>query len=294
MDKSDDEEELEKKNFTTGIGEGLRYNHGKLRYDLVHPKSHADMVLALTHGADKYGDYNWANGLSWTSVLASLKRHVAAIEDGEDYDTESGLLHVAHAACNIHFLNAFYYDFPQGDDRPKKFLKIPKIGLDIDGVIADFMGAWHDMYPEILSHPSSWYTDRRIRDRFDIMKKAGTLDDFYLNIKPLIKSEDIPFDPHCYITSRPVSVDITETWLDFHNFPTKPVYSLETRKSKVDFAKEAGVEIFVEDSYENFVDLNKNGIFTYLLTTPWNIKHDVGHMRINSLNDLPWFKKQTS
>ena len=282
----------EKKEFTTGIGGGFRYNKGKLRYDLVHPKAHADMVEVLTAGANKYFDRNWENGLSWTSVLASLKRHIAAIEDGEDYDTESGLLHVSHAACNIHFLNAFYYDFPQGDDRPKRFLKVPKIGLDVDGVLADFMGAWHELYPEILKYPSSWYCDRNIRDRFDQMIKEDTLDTFFSNIRPLISRTDLPFDPHCYITSRPVSKKVTEAWLNEHNFPAKPVYTLETRKSKVDVAKEAGVEIFIEDSFDNFVDLNKNGIFTYLLTTPWNINHDVGHMRIASLNDLPWFKKR--
>ena len=281
----------EKKDSTTGIGGGFRYNKGKLRYDLVHPKAHADMVEVLTAGANKYFDRNWENGLSWTSVLASLKRHIAAIEDGEDYDTETKLLHVAHAACNIHFLNAFYHDFPQGDDRPKKFLKVPKIGLDIDGVCASYMKAWHKLYPEILEYPSTWYDDRKSLERFDEMRKNNTLNDFYLNIEPLINANDLPFDPHCYITSRPVNKKITEQWLDMHNFPCKPVYSLEPRQSKVDVAKEAGVEIFIEDSFDNFVDLNKNGIFTYLLTTPWNINHDVGHMRIASLNDLPWFKK---
>ena len=125
-------------NATTGKGKGLRFNHGKLRYDLVEPREHRDMVEVLTDGAKKYFDRNWENGLSWTSVIASLKRHLAAIERGEDYDPESGRLHIAHAACNVHFLNTFYYTFPQGDDRPKRFLNLPKIGLDIDGVLADF------------------------------------------------------------------------------------------------------------------------------------------------------------
>ena len=123
---------------TTGKGEGLRFNKGKLRYDLVEPRAHRDMVQVLTDGAIKYDARNWERGLSWTSVLSSLKRHIAAIESGEDYDPESGRLHIAHAACNVHFLNAFYYSFPQGDDRPKKYLNMPAIGLDIDGVIANF------------------------------------------------------------------------------------------------------------------------------------------------------------
>ena len=286
---------------TTGKGAGLRFNKGKLRYDLVHPKAHEDMVDILTMGAEKYFDRNWENGLTWTSVLASLKRHVAAIEKGEDYDydpncsecvagtckSHSGRLHIAHAACNVHFLNAYYYIFPQGDDRPKRFLKQPKIGLDIDGVLADWTGAWAKIHPELSATPYSWYFDRVVGKRFNAMREAGTLDEFYLNVEPLINHKDLPFEPHCYITSRPVSKEISEQWLDKHEFPSKPVVSIDVRSSKVDVAKEAGVEIFIDDSYDNFVALNNAGIFTYLFTAPWNVKYDVGHMRLNSLKDLP-------
>lgn len=289
---------------TTGVGSGLRFNKGKLRYDLVEPRAHRDMVKVLTYGATKYFDRNWENGLSWTSVIASAKRHLAAIEEGEDYDfdpncegckngncsSHSGELHVANLACNAHFLNAFYYTFPQGDDRPKRFLKLPKIGLDVDGVLADFTTAWNKLYPEISAHPNSWYLDRKIGKRFNEMRENGTLNDFYLNIEPMCKPEDIPFEPHCYITSRPVPKEITEEWLDKHKFPAKPVYSIDIRESKLEAAKSSGIQIFVDDSFDNFVDLNKNGIFTYLFTGSWNMRHDVGHMRINSLKDLPILK----
>jgi hypothetical protein len=276
---------------TTGKGSGLRFNKGKQRYDLVEPHAFADFVQVLTDGAEKYFDRNWENGLSWTSVLASLKRHIAAIERGEDYDKESGRLHIAHAACNVHFLNAFYYTFPQGDDRPKRYLKLPKIGLDLDGVIANWTEAWNKLYPEVEVSPNSWYLDRKVGKRFQAMREAGTLDDFYLNnVEPLMSPEDLPFEPHCYITSRPVSKEVSEAWLDKHHFPAKPVYSIEVRQSKVQVAKDAGVEIFVDDSFENFVELNNGGIFTYLYSAPWNLKHDVGHMRIKSLKDIPLLK----
>jgi hypothetical protein len=276
--------------FLTGKGSGIRFNSDKLRYDLVEPNAYRDFVEVLTDGAKKYNDDNWKNGFSWRSVIASLKRHLAAIELGEDYDPESGRLHIAHAACNVHFLNAFYYLFPQGDDRPRRFLKIPKIGLDVDGIIADFTGAWHDLYPEISATPNSYYLDRQIKQRFVDMTANGTLDKFYMDIQPLMKPEDLPFEPHCYITSRPVSQELTEDWLDMYHFPCKKVYSVGLRTSKVEACKEAGVEIFVDDSYDNFVELNNAGIFTYLYSAPWNLRYEVGHMRINSLKELPVLK----
>ncbi len=161
-----------------------------------------------------------------------------------------------------------------------------KIGLDIDGVLADFTGAWHDLYPEISATPSSWYLDPKIGERFAAMRESNTLDDFYLGIKPLISPQDIPFEPHCYITSRPVSREISEQWLRKNGFPEKQVISLGIRASKVDAAKEAGVEIFVDDFYENFTDLNSAGIYTYLYTASWNISYDVGRMRLNSLKEI--------
>ena len=278
------------KNFTTGIGAGMRYNQGKLRYDLVDPHAHQDFVEVLTDGAIKYDDNNWRWGMSWKSVLASLKRHIAAIEKGEDYDPESGRLHIAHAACNVHFLNAFYYIFPQGDDRIISYMNIPKIGLDIDGVLADFTGSWHVLHPEISATPNSWYFDRKVGERFAEMREAGTLDKFYLNVGALLTPQEIPFEPHCYITSRPVTKEITEQWLDKNGFPAKKVISIDIRQSKVEAAKEAGIEIFIDDSYENFVELNKAGIFTYLYSAPWNSRYNVGHMRLNSLKDIPLFK----
>lgn len=270
-------------------GRALRYNDGKLRYDLVQGDAHRDMVEVLTIGAKKYDARNWENGMSWTTVIASMKRHIAAIERGEDYDPESGLLHAAHVQCNAHFLNAYYYLHPQGDDRPKKFFNVPKIGLDVDEVLADWVSAWMKRW-KIKDVPKSWFFDRKIKDRFERMRKDGELDDFYMNLDMLTPPSEIPFEPHCYITSRPVDVKITMAWLDKMGYPTKPVYSVGSGQSKVDVANEVGIEMFVDDSYDNFVQLNNNGIFCYLFDKPHNHRYNVGHLRINSLREIPMFR----
>lgn len=294
------------KNFTDGGGK--RLNKNKLRYDLVHPKAHEDFVKTLTKGAEKYVDRNWERGMDWSTVLESLKRHIAAFEKGLDYDFDpeceeckkgtcvnhTGLLHVSLASCNLHFLNAYYYMYPQGDNRNKRFLNLPKIGLDIDDVLADWMGAWCDK-ENIQTAPETWWFDSKIMDKIERMSNSlsesnpviSELDEFYLGLDRLVDPCDIPFEPHCYITARPVDTVITTKWLEMHGFPIKPIYTVPQDSSKVEVAKKAGVEIFIDDSYTNFIDLTKNGITTYLFTTKQNKNFEVGHLRLNSLKTLP-------
>lgn len=287
---------------------GLPYKNNQrlknlnLGYELLIPEVTEELVKVLTYGAEKYtihdketnkviydGSMNWRNGLSWMSVIASFERHLKDYQMGIINDLESGLPHLAHAACNIHFLNAFYYIFPQGDDRPKPYLNIPKIGLDVDGLTADFCKGWNKLYPETPTQPTTWHYDYLMRERLDKMKKDNTLDSFYLNLEPLMKPEDMPFDPLCYITTRPIESSVTEEWIAKHGFPQVPVYTVPIGTSKVEVAKKAGVEIFVDDCNDNFVDFNKNGITCYLYTASNNLKYDVGHLRINSLKELPYF-----
>ena len=93
---------------------GIRYNEGKLRYDLIHPQAEKGLVQVLAMGANKYAERNWELGMKWSKILASLKRHIAKIEAGEDFDEESGLLHADHVQANAHFLSAYYKIYPQG------------------------------------------------------------------------------------------------------------------------------------------------------------------------------------
>lgn len=264
--------------------EGLRYNKGKRRVDLVPPSLIEGVADVLDFGARKYDDNNWRKGMKWSSVMASLKRHLLAFEKGEDYDPESGLLHIDHVGCNVAFLKEYYKIAPHFDDRLKPYLSRPKIGLDIDEVICDWVGAWIKKFD--LHVPTAWFFDYQIPERFDILREAGELDEFYMRLEPKLAPEDIPFEPHAYVTSRPVSTEVTIEWLKKHKFPTRPVITVPVGTSKVDVIKESGIEVFVDDRFENFLDLNKAGICTYLFDAPHNQRYDVGYRRIKSLKEL--------
>ena len=291
---------------------GLEYNDdvindrlhtGHLAYELLIPEATQDLVKVLTYGAEKYtlydeetgkitydGSMNWRNGLSWMSVIASFERHLKDYEMGITNDEESSLLHISHAVTNIHFLNAFYYIFPQGDDRDKAILKLPKIGLDVDEVIADFTGGWNTLFVDSMKSPNTWYMDRYMSERFKYLEEQGKLNDFYMNLNPKILPKDIPFEPHCYVTARPVDKTVTEMWIDYNEFPRVPVYSIPIGESKLQIIKNSGCDIFVDDNFENFRELNNGGILTYLYDADWNRKYDVGHLRIKTLKDLPYFR----
>lgn len=267
------------------IDRGLRYNEGKIRYDLIPTFANEQFAKVLTEGAKKYADNNWKLGMRWSKVLASLKRHIAAYESGEDYDKEDGILHTAHMICNTMFLTEYYKIYPQGDDRQHSYLTMPKIGLDIDDVICDFVPAFMNRYG--LKEPHNWCWSYKTEDYFkQLTDNPEELKNFYLSLKPKTNPDTIPFEPHCYLTSRSVPIEITKQWIEENGFSCKPIYTVPFNTSKIDIAKESGIDVFVDDKFENFVELNNAGISCFLLDAPWNQRYDVGYKRIKTLNEL--------
>ena len=98
--------------------EGVKFDSGKARYDLVPPEIEEAIAKVLTFGAAKYGDRNWELGMKWGRPYAALRRHMAAWWGGEDKDPETGMPHTWHAACCIAFLVAFEARGSGTDDRP--------------------------------------------------------------------------------------------------------------------------------------------------------------------------------
>ena len=87
------------------MGPGLKYDIGKLQWDILPIDCVEDVVKILTFGAEKYGANNWQNVENGEDrYYAALMRHLAASRQGEKTDPESGLSHLAHVACNVVFL----------------------------------------------------------------------------------------------------------------------------------------------------------------------------------------------
>ena len=155
-----------------------------------------------------------------------------------------------------------------------------KIGLDVDDVLADFVPAYCKLYK--LDMPTDWIFDRYFTERIENLKKNKL---FWLNLKPKLMAHELKFIPDCYITSRNIPIEWTKLWLSQHDFPLSPIYcSLNKKKSGI--AKELNLDMFVDDNYDNYVDLNNSGIDCYLLDCTHNQKYEVGNKRIDSLKDL--------
>lgn len=92
------------------LDQGLRYNGGKNRLDLI-PCSLIDGVgRVLTFGAQKYAPDNWRkfNQQQVKECIGSAMRHIEQYRQGNWLDPESGLPHLAHAATNLGFILELY------------------------------------------------------------------------------------------------------------------------------------------------------------------------------------------
>lgn len=88
--------------------QGLKFDKDKPRMELLMrgmPRALQDVGKVLTFGARKYKAHSWQTVPNNVARYeAALTRHLLAHSSGEVLDPESGLSHLAHAACNALFL----------------------------------------------------------------------------------------------------------------------------------------------------------------------------------------------
>lgn len=96
---------------------GIKHDSSKPKMDLLDWDALEGLAKVLTFGANKYAAHNWRGGIDNSRLIASLLRHLAAIQRGEDIDPESGLPHIDHIGCNWMFLSNNFKHRPDLDDR---------------------------------------------------------------------------------------------------------------------------------------------------------------------------------
>jgi hypothetical protein len=100
-------------------GQAMKFDQDKLPLHLLSTEAMNQTAAVLAFGAKKYAEHNWRAGFAWSRPLSAAMRHITAFNAGEDKDPESGLSHLAHAACCIMFLLEFEKTHRHLDDRFK-------------------------------------------------------------------------------------------------------------------------------------------------------------------------------
>jgi len=133
-----------------------------------------------------------------------------------------------------------------------------KIGLDIDGVIADWEGGYLQRFGRWPNY--DWAITRNVNH---ILIKEK---EFWLNL-PLLRLPD--FEPRLFCSARVNNRRWTKKYLINHGL-SSPLYQVPGYH--ISKAKTIGhkVDVFIEDSIKNFIDLNIKGIPCLLIDTSSN------------------------
>ena len=156
-----------------------------------------------------------------------------------------------------------------------------KIGLDIDGVLADFGTHFLEYLDyEDKSPPKEW-DDPRFRSGFKKIKDDPV---FWTTIPTLINPSEINFKLSCYCTARPFLMTIiTMEWLWKNGFPYAPLINVGFNGKKSKRLK--SIDLFLDDGLHNYKDLNNNGIKCYLMSRSHNLK-DTVDKRVNNFEEF--------
>ena len=99
---------MEKDKVTLAEGVGAKHDEGKLRYSLLPKGTITEVLKVLEFGAKKYAPDNWMKvDNAQTRYYDAALRHITAWHEGEKFDQETGVSHIAHALCCLHFLMWF-------------------------------------------------------------------------------------------------------------------------------------------------------------------------------------------
>jgi hypothetical protein len=96
---------------------GIKFDEGKLRFDLIPIMPLREVARVYTIGATKYEDRNWERGMEWHRVYRALQNHATAWWAGEVWDPDNGQHHLAAVVFNAMALMEYERTHPELDDR---------------------------------------------------------------------------------------------------------------------------------------------------------------------------------
>jgi len=284
------------------LEQAFKYDGGKPRMDLLDPEFLVDVAKVLTVGSAKYDQSqkvfqnNWRQGgMRWGQVYAAAQRHMNQFWAGEELDAETGLPHVAHSACNMMFLHYYARNARHLDDRDLDWRRNKRIFLDIDGVIANWGKAMYEgvsaMFPDrtlqVDENGQALHWNWLSGELWHEFRESIDYKDFMLNaVERMTDPTEWNFEPAGYITHRNIGNEISTLWLEKNGFPSVKCWTVDAATSKVELLLELQADIFVDDKFDTFVEVNDAGILCYLMDAPWNRKYDVGAYRIHNLNEI--------
>ena len=108
------------------MSDAQKFDGSKPPMELLSTTALTKIAEVMAFGAQKYSANQWRIGMDWSRLLGATMRHLTAYNDGENLDSESGLSHLAHAACCIMFLLEFEETHPEFDDRYKVYTSTVK------------------------------------------------------------------------------------------------------------------------------------------------------------------------
>ncbi len=104
-----------------GYEERVKNIEGKPPMSLISLLFLEQLAQVLAHGSQKYAPNMWrSDPMPFTHEIDSVLRHILAFNRGEDADPDSGLPHLAHAACRLMFLIERTVLHPEMDNRWKE------------------------------------------------------------------------------------------------------------------------------------------------------------------------------
>jgi len=134
------------------------------RYDLLPKEALDSMARVYAFGAEKYADHNWRKGYEWSKSYAAAMRHLTAFWNGETFDEESGLPHLAHAAFHLNAMMTWLERDGEGGQFDDRWTNSPALQESmtqeaIQEVADDFArkyGSTPSVPPAFSALPEGW------------------------------------------------------------------------------------------------------------------------------------------